>query len=132
MFSYCTHTLMEHVGREERKKVTLCILLSLPYIRLESNFMGQIFLENFSTAVRYRYSLWKHTADSLFGNCLKRSWKRSGLRESSFAVREDNFMQNAPLPLNKVFQPVADLGFSQQCYEGNQRNFLTFTSGGTK
>lgn len=94
--------------------------------------MGQIFLENFSTAVRYGYSLWKHTADSLFGNCLKRSWKRSGLRESSFAVREDNFMQNAPLPLNKVFQPVADLGFSQQCYEGNQRNFLTFTSGGAK
>lgn len=59
-------------GERERVRETVCILLSLPYICLKSNFMGQI-LENFSTAVRYdRYSLWKKTADCLFVNCLKR------------------------------------------------------------
>lgn len=114
---------MEHVGREERKKVSVCILLSLPYICLESNFMGQIFLENFSTAVRHRYSLWKHTADSLFGNCLKRSWKRSGLRESSFAVREDNFMQNAPLPLTKFFSQLLTWTFHNSAMKETKEIF---------
>lgn len=98
----CTHILMEHMGGEERESV--CILLSLPYICLKFNFIGQIFLENFSMAVRYRYiCLWKQTADCLLGNCLKRSWKISPLRESSFAVREENFLQNVPLPLKRFF-----------------------------
>lgn len=82
---FCTHNFIHVVGEEERKKETVCILLSLPYICLKSDFMGQIFLENFSMAVRYRYSLWKHRADCLCRSCLKRSWKRSALRETSFA-----------------------------------------------
>lgn len=122
-YSYCflvhTHPHGAYGGWGERKeregergRETVCILLSLPYICLKSNFMGQIFLENFSTAVRYgRYSLWKKTADCLFVNCLKRSWKRSALRESSFAVRKENFLQNVPLPLTRFFSKLLTWAF---------------------
>lgn len=119
------------VGEEERKKETVCILLSLPYICLKSNFMGQIFLENFSMAVRYRYSLWKHRLSvwELSEEELEKICSQRDLL-CSFAVRE-NVTKCSSLTY-KVFQPVSVLSFSQQCYDRNQSNFLAFAPGGAK
>lgn len=118
-----THILMEHMaggkGGRERERETVCILLSLPYICLKSNFMRQIFLENFSTAVRYL---------KLPEEELEKIWSQREL----LCCEKREFLTKCSPSAYRVFQQVADLGFSQQCYDGNQSNFLAFTPGGAK
>lgn len=126
-----THILMEHMvgGKTERG----CVYsLKSPYICLKSNFIGQIFPRKLLNSCEIqiqpleadsRLPVWELSEEELEKICSQRELLCCERRE---------FLTKCSSSTYKVFQQLADLGFSQQCYDGNQRNLLAFTPGGAK